>query len=119
MSVEVCEASRAIWRRELAVGALWQLQGPLRWLPQVHGEEEDEYDFMGVLHRMISDKRWDLDRFLQVSDQYLELIGLPKSETISVVLRRSIDALRSGESPPGYAFGDLQALSKQNHERLS
>lgn len=119
MSAEICEESRSLWRRELAAHALWQLQGPLRMVPQAHGEEDDKYDFMGALHSMISDGYWDLDQLLQESDQYLELVGPPESEKMSVVLRRSIDALRSGENPSEYAFEDLQKLSEQNREHLS
>src|SRR5918912_992431 len=93
MSVEICEESRSLWRRELAAQALWQIQGPLRMFPQAHGEEDNKYNFMGALHSMISDGFWDLDQLLQESDQYLELVGSPESEKMSVVLRRSIDAL--------------------------
>ena len=108
MSQEVCEASRSLWRRELAAHALWQMQGPLVVVPQAHEEEDDKYNAMGALHSMISDGRWDLDQLLRQSDRYLELIGPPESEKISVVLRRIVDALRSGENPPEYMFGILK-----------
>jgi hypothetical protein len=62
---------------------------------------------------MISDGYWDLDQLLRQSDRYLELIGPPESEKISVVLRRIVDALRSGENPPEYTFGILEALLKR------
>ena len=119
MSVEVTEKSRSLWRRELAAQALWELQGPLRIVPQAHGEEDDKYNFMGALHSMISDGYWNLDQLLEDADRYLELIGSPESEWISAELRRSVDALRSGEEPSEYIFGDLEALSKQNREHLS
>lgn len=119
MSREVCEASRLLWRRELATVSLWQLQGPIRFVPQAHGEEDDKYDFMGALQRGISEGHWNLNQVMKEWDQYLDLVGPPESEKISVVLKRLAEALSSGENPPEYAFGDLEALSKQNHERLS
>jgi hypothetical protein len=119
MPLEICEASRSLWRRELAALGLSQLLSPLRIVPQAYGEEDDEYDFMGALHRMISDGYWDLEQLLQEADQYLELVGPPESEKISLVFRSTVDALRSGENLPEYAFGDLQALSTQIRERLS
>ena len=103
MSVEISEKSRSLWRRKLAAQALWELQGPLRMVPQAYGEKADKYDFMGALHSMISDGFWDLDQLLKESERYLELVRPPESEKISVVLRRSVDALRTGESPSSYA----------------
>jgi hypothetical protein len=119
MSSENCEVSRSLCRRELAVHGVWQLLGPLRMVPQAYGEEDNRYGFMGALHRMISDGYWDLEHLLQQFDRYLELVGPPESERISLVLKRLVDALRVGENPSEYAFDDLQALSKQNRERLS
>jgi hypothetical protein len=80
MTTEIRETSRSLWRRELAVLGLWDLLSPLRIVPQAYGEEDDEYDFMGALHCMISDGYWDLEHLLQEADQYLELVGPPESE---------------------------------------
>ena len=88
-------------------------------VPQAYGEEDDRYGFMGALHRMISDGYWDLEHLLQQFDRYLELVGPPESERISLVLKRLVDAFRVGENPSEYAFDYLQALSKQNRERMS
>ena len=119
MTIEIREASRSLWRRDLAALGLWDLLSPLRIVPQAYGEEDDKYDFMGALHRMVSDGYWDLEHLLREADQYLDLVGPPESEKISLVLRSTVDALRSGENPPEYAFGDLHALSTQIRERLS
>ncbi len=118
ISTGVCEEARAVWNRELAVGGLRRLLGPLYFIVPFAPTDEKMDSFVRATASMFSEGTWDADHLLEEAGRYLEFLEPPESDRILDILVGMVQALGSGEHPSEYVNADLVKISEANRELL-
>src|SRR5215208_5472877 len=107
------EASRQIWRKELAIQYLRILQSPLELFARLLDDDGEDF-----VIKQFDEGSPDPDALLSNAEQYSRYLDPPERDSIQRVLRESVEALRHGSQPSSLLPAMLVNMSTSHHEQL-